>query len=106
MSKLQFSTRLSSLRSTAGTWGEAQSIVIAGQHVLLQLQTRNCNTSSILHRQYTIANLPLETTRRFRNLLSAATEIALDCSAFAPPRLRFDATVNAITSWADGTRSV
>lgn len=96
MSRLQTSSQTGGILSTAGTWGEAQFVAVAGQNVLLDLQTRNYDTTGALHRQHALANLPIATAMRLRDLLSTAIENALDTSAAAQPGLWSEATIRDV----------
>jgi hypothetical protein len=86
------------LCSTAGTWGEAQIVAVAARNVVLDLQTRNYDTTGVLHRQHALANLPLSAAVRLRDLLDEAIQTALDTSADAQPGLWSDATVRDIAA--------
>lgn len=96
MQRLQASNHLATLHSTSGTWGEAQIVSLGGQNVLLDLQTRNYDTTGVLHRQHALANLPIATAIRIHDLLNAAIETALDSPASGQPGLWSDSTVRAL----------
>jgi hypothetical protein len=95
MQRLQASN-LPTLHSTSGTWGEAQIVSLGDQNVLLDLQTRNYDTTGVLHRQHALANLPIATAIRIRDLLNAAIETALDDPANVQPGLWSDSTIRAL----------
>jgi hypothetical protein len=57
------------LFSISGTFGDAQ-IVAAPSRVIIDLQTRNYDASGVLRRHHALANLPLETASRLRDLLN------------------------------------
>jgi hypothetical protein len=61
----------SRLFSSSGTFGEIQ--IVAGQdHVIVDVQARNYDTSGHLHRDHALANLSLASAARLRDLLDEA----------------------------------
>jgi hypothetical protein len=80
-----------SLRSTAGTWGNIQIVSTRG-NVVMDIATRNYDTAGHLHRDYALANLPVATAMRLRDLLDEAISAALDASADDQQALWSDAT--------------
>jgi hypothetical protein len=73
----------SRLFSVSGTFGDAR-IVATGSRVLIDLQTRNYDSGGILRTHHALANLPLETASRLRDLLSEAIAAAADAPAHQP----------------------
>lgn len=71
----------SRLFSTSGTFGEVQ-IVASQEHVTVDMQTRNYDTTGHLHCDHALANLSLIAAMRLRDLLDEAIDhahgIALD----------------------------
>jgi hypothetical protein len=86
------------LFSTGGTWGEAQ-IVATSENIVLDLQSRAYDTTGHLRREHALANLPVATAIRLRQLLDEAIKASLDASsARTQPGLWSDATVASIAS--------
>nr|WP_294512750.1 hypothetical protein [uncultured Rhodopila sp.] len=77
---LHVTANTSRLFSISGTFGDAQ-IVATGSRVLIDLQTRNYDSGGILRKHHALANLPLETASRLRDLLNEAIAAAAE----APP---------------------
>lgn len=73
----------SRLFSVSGTFGDAQ-IVATSSRVLLDLQTRNYNSAGVLHKQHALANMPLDTATRLRDLLNQAIAAATDATQHQP----------------------
>ena len=73
----------SRLFSVSGTFGDAQ-IVAAGSRIIIDLQTRNYNSSGILCKAHALANLPLETASQIRDLLSQAIAAAAEAPQHQP----------------------
>jgi len=63
------------LFSTADTWGSAD-IVAASDRVVLDIETRNYNTTGHLCRDHALACLSLASAERLRDLLSEAIAVA------------------------------
>lgn len=73
----------SRLFSVSGTFGDAQ-IVATRDRVLIDLQTRNYDAGGILRKHHALANLPLETASRLRDLLNEAIAAAADAPQHQP----------------------
>ena len=65
----------SCLLSTAGTFGEIQ-IVSGREHILVDVQTRNYDTTGHLHREHALADLSLSAAAHLRDLLTDALDHA------------------------------
>ena len=65
----------SRLLSAAGTFGEIQ-IVSGRERILVDLQTRNYDTTGHLHREHALADLSLSSAAHLRDLLTDALDHA------------------------------
>nr|WP_294560021.1 hypothetical protein [uncultured Rhodopila sp.] len=77
------SANTSCLFSLSGTFGDAQ-IVAAGSRIIIDLQTRNYDSSGILRKAHALANMPLETASQIRDLLSQAIAAAAEAPQHQP----------------------
>jgi hypothetical protein len=73
----------SRLFSISGTFGDAQ-IVATRSRVLIDLRTRNYDSGGILRKHHALANLPLETACRLRDLLNEAITAAAEALQHQP----------------------
>jgi hypothetical protein len=71
------------LYSVSGTFGDAQ-IVATPSRILLDLQSRNYDTAGILRQSHALADLPLATAIRLRELLGEAIAVASDVAPAQP----------------------
>jgi hypothetical protein len=74
----------SRLFSTSGTFGDAQIVATSSSRVIIDLQTRNYNSAGVLHKQHALANMPLDTATRLRDLLNQAIAAATDATQHQP----------------------
>jgi hypothetical protein len=87
------------LFSAAGTFGELQ-VVGTRDYVVVDVQSRNYDTTGCLHRDHAVTRLPLRTAMRLRDLLNQAIAASAD---FAPgsPGVWSNAAIRAALARAD-----
>jgi hypothetical protein len=73
--------------------------------VVLDLETRNYDVAGVLHRDHALANLPIETARRLRDLLDEAIEASLDASAAHQANLWSESTMRAVAGQGRARRA-
>jgi hypothetical protein len=86
----------SRLFSVSGTFGDAQ-IVATPSRILIDLQSRNWDSTGSLHKEHAIANLPIDTAIRLHDLLGAAIDASTDANPHQPG-LWSDATTTALAT--------
>ena len=74
---------MSRLFLVSGTFGDAQ-IVAMRFRVVIDLQTRNYDAGGILRKHHALANMPLETACRLRDLLNEAIAAAAEAPQHQP----------------------
>ena len=73
----------SRVRMVSGTFGAAQ-IVATPDRVIIDLQTRNYDAYGVLRKDHALANMPLETASRLRDLLNEAIAAAAEAPQHQP----------------------